>query len=82
MTMQLFKHNQSAYEAVVTMLSETGNWLVLQRKKYREGTLTADRIEKLDKIGMVWDFNEIWEQHFETAKKFYEENCHLDIQVG
>lgn len=59
-----------------------GNWLVLQRKKYREGTLTADRIEKLDKIGMVWDFNEIWEQFFEAAKEFYEEYGHLDIQVG
>ena len=59
-----------------------GKWLIHQRKKYREGTLPADRIEKLDKIGMVWDFNEIWELHFEAAKNFYEENGHLDIQIG
>ncbi|MEE5994802.1 MAG: Helicase associated domain protein, partial [Oscillospiraceae bacterium] len=32
-----------------------GNWLVTQRAKYNSGELKAERIEKLNQIGMIWD---------------------------
>lgn len=57
-------------------------WLVKQRQKYRDNELSQDRIDKLNAIGIIWDFSEIWEQHFEAAKNFYKENGHLDIQAG
>ena len=57
-------------------------WLVNQRLKYRDNELPQDRIDKLNAIGMVWDLSEMWEHHFEAAKRFYEENGHLNIQAG
>ena len=35
-----------------------GNWLAYQRKKYTEGALSQERIEKLNTIGMQWDISE------------------------
>jgi uncharacterized protein (DUF2384 family) len=31
-----------------------GNWILRQRKLYRDGLLTEDQIERLNRIGMVW----------------------------
>lgn len=46
-----------------------------------EGLLSPDKIQLLETVGMVWSFDK-WEQFYEAAKRFYEENGHLDIQVG
>ena len=32
-----------------------GRWMKTYRKEYREGTLSQDKIDKLNDIGMVWD---------------------------
>lgn len=32
-----------------------GAWLGYQRKKYAQGELNPERIEKLNSIGMVWE---------------------------
>ncbi len=38
-----------------------GNWISTQRKVYKEGKLEADKIVKLEAIGMVWDaFKDQW----------------------
>lgn len=55
------------------------DWLIRQRKKYRDGELSVDRIKKLDTIGMVWEFDDSWEQYFEAAKTYFEKNGDLDI---
>ncbi|MCM1508410.1 MAG: Helicase associated domain protein [Ruminococcus flavefaciens] len=55
------------------------DWLVKQRKKYREGTLSQERIDKLNTIGMKWGFDDIWEQHFEAARTYFEKHGDLDV---
>ncbi len=32
-----------------------GRWIIGQRKKYRDGTITNEQMEKLSAIGMVWE---------------------------
>ncbi len=68
-------------EGVRTADPHLAQWLVVQRQKYREGVLSEERIQLLNAVGMVWSFD-TWEQFFEAAKRFYEANRHLDIQVG
>lgn len=68
-------------EGVRTADPHLAQWLVVQRQKYREGLLSEERIQLLNAVGMVWSYD-TWEQFFEAAKRFYEANGHLDIQVG
>ena len=64
-----------------------GRWLLTQRKvrageKY--GVLGADRIQKLDRLGMVWgSYRDLsWERYFSEAKKYYEEHGNLNTNVN
>ncbi len=59
-----------------------GQWIVTQRQVYRntrEGTLSKEKIQKLENIGMSWlTRNErFWNEKYELAVRFYEENGHL-----
>ena len=61
-----------------------GQWLVTQRQVYR-GTrtehLSAERIKKLENIGMCWltRSERLWDESYQLAKSFYEENGHLNV---
>lgn len=55
------------------------SWIIKQRQKYRSNELSAERFDRLNKIGMVWDFEENWNTKFQAAKSFYYENGHLDV---
>lgn len=52
-------------------------WIILQRKYYKLGKLTEEQIEKLNAIGMVWEFEDAWEVGFEHAKRYFDENGNL-----
>ena len=60
-----------------------GQWIVTQRANRAKGdsSLTEERIEKLDLIGMQWQGqNErLWEEKFALAKKYYDENGNLNV---
>lgn len=58
------------------------NWLIRQRRKYHDGELSAQRTAKLEVIGMVWDFDDIWEEYFDATKKYYKKFRNLDIPVN
>ncbi len=64
-----------------------GRWLLTQRKvrageKY--GVLGADRIQKLDQIGMVWgSYRDLsWEKYYKEARKYFEEHGNLNTNVN
>ena len=59
----------------------TGNWLIRQRRKYRDGELEQDRIDKLTALGMVWDLDEVWERYFDAAQEYYAKFGDLDIPI-
>lgn len=64
-----------------------GNWIFTQRKVYKGeqyGTLGADRIKKLEAIGMIWEnYKDLsWQRNYAAAKAYNEENGNLNINVN
>ena len=57
-------------------------WLVLQRKKRREGLLPAEQIAQLEQIGMTWEREDDWEERLMQARDYYSRHGNLDIPVG
>lgn len=55
-----------------------GDWLANHRGK-SEIKLTKERQAMLDAIGMVWNKREPWDVKYQMAKKYYEQNGHLQI---
>ena len=61
-----------------------GLWIITQRRVYRgmvNGTLTPERIEKLNRIGMVWEEKAewLWEEGYRHAEAYYQEQGNLDV---
>ena len=58
-----------------------GFWISNQRVKYKNGTLSEDRIKKLEKIGMTFKNinDDTWNKMYELAKKYYEHYGNLKI---
>ena len=60
-----------------------GSWIRTQRQNLKKGTLSEERIEKLELIGMVWTAtlapDEQWDLMYELAKTYYETNGNLLI---
>jgi helicase domain protein len=59
-----------------------GNWLFIQRRKYRENSLTSEQIRLLNEVGMVWELADSWEIGFAHAKQYYSENKNLKISAN
>ncbi len=57
-----------------------GAWINTQRCKYKSNKLTKVRIYLLNKIGMIWDYNEyIWCEKYKLAKEYYKDYGNLNI---
>ena len=57
-----------------------GLWIQLKRRQYSKGTLTAQQIHDLERLGMRWDFHaEYWKEMYDEAKSFYEVNGNLKV---
>lgn len=60
-------------------------WILHQRQLYKQGKLSDLRIEKLNKIGMIWDgkaeIDERWYTMYKIAIKYKDEFGHLNIKV-
>lgn len=60
--------------------SKLGVWIANQRSYRRQGKLSEERINRLDKIGLEWDVNKsIFEHNYHECKKYYEEHGDLDM---
>lgn len=56
-------------------ISKIYRWMLYQRKYYKLGKLSVNRIKKLESIGFVWDAElDLWNRQFELLKKFVELN--------
>ncbi len=64
-----------------------GNWIHIQRKVRageKGGQLDADRIKRLDAIGMIWDnpCDLSWKKYYIEARKYYLEHGHLNTNLN
>ncbi len=56
-----------------------GSWLQRQRANYRKGILTKDQIQKLDRIGMIWEIENPWEIGYQHAKQYFSKFKNLSV---
>lgn len=55
-----------------------GQWIADARRFYARGDMDEDRIEQLEKLGMVWShFDVAWEEGLAAARGWAAENGHL-----
>ncbi|MGW4766142.1 Helicase associated domain protein [Streptomyces pseudogriseolus] len=55
-----------------------GQWIADARRFYTRGEMDEDRVEQLEKLGMVWSpFDVAWEEGLAAARGWAEENGHL-----
>ena len=55
-----------------------GRWIATRRCEYMAGTLSKEKQEKLEAIGMVWQLIEhAWDKKFAKAKAYYTKHGHL-----
>ena len=77
----VIKKEDSRYKDAIQL----GVWLNTQRqakKGRRNRNLDKENVEKLNKIGMIWDKNEqSWNEMYEIAKMYYEQYGNLDVVV-
>ena len=59
-------------------------WLDRQKRLHEKGSeiLSADKIEKLEALGVEWEKTSRWEKNYQLAKKYYDENGSLNIQCS
>ena len=61
-----------------------GMWVSRQRVKYKEGKLSAERIDKLNLLQFSWNDSikvKSWEDAYQLAKNYYEIYNHLNIRT-
>ena len=58
-----------------------GPWLENQRVSYLKGTLPAEKIQRLEAIGMLWEGrnDRQWRQAYEAAKKYFCTHGNLEV---
>ena len=67
--------------------SKLGKWISNLREQYQNGekrtVLTAERIERLNEIGMQWDVHSVrWEENYLEALRYYREHGDLSVPAG
>ncbi|KDU80239.1 restriction endonuclease family protein [Chlamydia muridarum] len=59
---------------------QLASWVHVQRRCFKAGKLSEDRITKLEEIGFVWDvFEGAWEENFLELQRFQEEHGHCRV---
>lgn len=58
-----------------------GNWIGEQRRAYKKGTLSTEKIEALEQYGMVWELvdRDVWEKRYNDAHAYYKKHGDLDV---
>ena len=59
------------YEYSTSENVRLGIWVKTQRKSYKQGRLSEERVRKLDRLGFVWDKDEAnWEANFQELNRY------------
>jgi hypothetical protein len=79
MCMELKEYKKQNGDTLVSCRYEVnpqlGSWVSKQRTKYKSKQLSDERIQRLNKIGFVWEANELaWEKMFAELKKYKKQN--------
>jgi Helicase associated domain len=62
---------------------QLGRWLSKQRGLKGEGTLLPDRIDRLERLGVIWDPLDVsWEERFQDLIAFNAREGHSNVPMG
>lgn len=74
------KHGHGNVAATNKAWGNLGSWLSNNRRSYRENKLSADRIKKLEALGVIWDPKDAqWPEKYEMLKKYYKKHGHCNV---
>ena len=60
-----------------------GNWVSIQRLNNKQSEITAERMQRLNSIGFVWDaMNEKWEQGYQELLSYKKDNGDCLVPQG
>ena len=83
------EHNNLNVKATYVTKSgvKLGSWLsnlrTYKKNNIQQNYLTKDRVEELNKLGMVWDVPDyLWEQNYAACVEYHREHGDLDIPSG
>ena len=62
--------------------SKLGTWIIRQRQNYKKQLLTKEQFNRLNRLGMVWEVEDVWQKRINEAQAFYQKYGNLDIPVG
>ncbi|MFE7800385.1 Helicase associated domain protein [Nocardia sp. NPDC057440] len=75
-----FGHADVAYDYRTPDGYQLGRWLGRCRREYKAATLRADRVAKLEALGVDWDpFTTRWETGIAALHRFRAEHGHLSV---
>ena len=64
-------HDHCNVPATWTENQQLGYWVTVQRRSYKDETLSEDHIKRLEDIGFVWNpLESQWEEMFEALKEY------------
>jgi len=64
-----------------------GNWVIRQRKLYKQGRLSEDRVAKLNELGFQWSvfsqesYQEMWDQKWRELRDWKEKAGHCNVSA-
>lgn len=59
---------------------QLSNWVGIQRKGFKQGCLSKERIARLNELGFVWNpFESKWDRFFAALAEFKAEHGHCDV---
>ena len=56
-----------------------GDWLNNQKSLYRRGRLKEDRFNKLNDLGIKWNFTKTWDESYQLLLDFYYKYGHIKL---
>ncbi len=73
--------SQVPFDYVTDDSFKLGQWVTMQRKSFRKGTLDRNRQKRLEALGLEWDVNQNkWQTGLEHAAAFAKANGHLNVK--
>ena len=74
------EHGHCGVPSVYPENPQLGYWVGVQRKCFKKGKLSEDKIARLEELGFVWDVREEeWEKNFLKLQRFQEEHGHCKV---
>lgn len=76
------RHGHANVPASRSRRSPAAGFLLLARKLYRTGKLTADRQRELESLGVVWNLmDDSWERRYQQLREFHRRFGHVQIPM-